>query len=221
MPSFKRREDETDNSWCNLRLKLALDSCDSDNPPIDFENVTPEIFGEYAVGLKKSDGSTPGWSTFNCLRSAIKSLWRDFGHSYDVPTEKQIKLFFKGLKRIVQREREANGDSTKVGKSPLPFSLYQWVAEELLKENSFGHLFTVMSWNLMCRASNAVNIRLKDLGWHADALSVAFTHTKTDQTGKNAAYERNVYANSKKPAMSNLYDSGIGTLLSYHKFWIR
>ena len=63
----------------------------------------------------------------------------------------------------------------------------------------FAHVFSVLCWNLMCRAGNCVNIMLPHMSWCDDSLTISFAHTKTDQMGKKSKEVRHVYANPANP----------------------
>jgi len=59
------------------------------------------------------------------------------------------------------------------GKKPLKFETYRWLSKKfLLQGEAFGHLFTLLSWNLMCRASNTVNIHGTHIEWIEDSLAI-------------------------------------------------
>ena len=85
-----------------------------------------------------------------------------------------------------QREKE--------GKAPMSVELYRrvcrWFVDWGTLDGIFAHTFTILSWNLACRANNTAKIRLKDVEWAStfDAYEIFFAHTKTDQTGEEAKY---------------------------------
>ena len=98
-----------------------------------------------------------------------------------------------------QREKE--------GKAPMSVELYRrvcrWFVDWGTLDGIFAHTFTILSWNLACRANNTAKIRLKDVEWAStfDAYEIFFAHTKMDQTGKEAKYSRHVYANPTEPTV--------------------
>ena len=93
----------------------------------------------------------------------------------------------------------------KEGKAPMSVELYRrvcrWFVDWGTLDGIFAHTFTILSWNLACRANNTAKIRLKDVEWAStfDAYEIFFAHTKTDQTGEEAKYSRHVYANPMEP----------------------
>jgi hypothetical protein len=66
----------------------------------------------------------------------------------------------------------------------------------------FAHVFGALMWNLMCRADNVEHIKLSQLAWDNDALTVYFAHMKNDQEGDQASYLRHLYANPVDAALS-------------------
>ena len=87
-----------------------------------------------------------------------------------------------------------NPQREKEGKAPMSVELYRrvcrWFVDWGTLDGIFAHTFTILSWNLACRANNTAKIRLKDIEWAStfDAYEIFFAHTKTDQTGKEAKY---------------------------------
>ena len=74
----------------------------------------------------------------------------------------ELTTRYRGLKRKTAK-RVASGDGkVKVGKDPIDFNLYQYIALKHLtlknKEYIFSHCFLLICWNLMCRAGNGVSI---------------------------------------------------------------
>lgn len=76
------------------------------------------------------------------------------------------------------------------GKSPLSMELYRMLATCFMADavadnghcdGTFGHLFFVLMWNLMCRAANCDDILLQHIEWKGDAMAIYFGRQKTDQ----------------------------------------
>jgi hypothetical protein len=80
-------------------------------------------------------------------------------------------------------------------------SICKWFLHWSNMQGVFGFCFTVLSWNLACRASNTADICLNEISWATtfDAYEVFFAHTKTDQTGEESKYPRHLYANPLQP----------------------
>ena len=96
-----------------------------------------------------------------------------------------------------QREKE--------GKAPMSVELYccvcRWFVDWGTLDGIFAHTFTILSWNLASCANNTAKIHLKDIEWAStfDAYEIFFTHTKMDQTHKEAKYSQPVYASPTEP----------------------
>jgi len=175
---------------------------DSSNPPLKMNMINASLMEEFVLSVTnlKSDLKS---STLNSYRSAFINMFRDYRITMADATKQEISSFFKGLKR-----RDANNASmgiTKIttGKDPLQFSLYRKISEIMLrsdkKEHIFGRCVLVISWNLMCRVSNSINICFSHLEWIEDALGIYFAHMKNDQMGERPRDARRIYANSDKP----------------------
>ena len=54
---------------------------------------------------------------------------------------------------------------------------------EDLMESIFARTFMIMTWNLVCRATNTCSIHLHHIEWVDDSLCVYFAHMKKDQGG--------------------------------------
>jgi hypothetical protein len=106
----------------------------------------------------------------------------------------------------------------KKGVDPLQFCDFKRLAASFLKssktEDVFSHAFLLLSWNLMCRASNCVGVCLEHIEWQNDALSIWFSHSKCDQSGKRERDPRHVYANPITPEICPILSLGI-YLLSF------
>ncbi len=76
-------------------------------------------------------------------------------------------------------------------------------------EGLFGFCMLTMSWNLLCRVSNAAGICISHLEWREDALGVFFAHMKNDQTGERPRDPRHVYANPLMPDICPILALGI------------
>lgn len=127
----------------------------SDIPPINFTTFKAQDFMLWIVSLRKNNGEKPGKATYDSHRSALFNLFRDFGATYPADTDSEIKNHYLGLKRsTATRIAEGNG-RIKVGKDPLPFTLYRYMGLRLLgsaaSDAIFALVFMIISWCLMCR----------------------------------------------------------------------
>jgi hypothetical protein len=112
----------------------------------------------YIVQLKKGDGSTPGISTMDKIKSSWFNLFRDSKTTLTKEEENEISVFFKGLRRLDDQMRASGEQAVVEGKSPISFGLYKWIAVEFIrKSNTFAHLYLVLTCNLMCRTNNTAS----------------------------------------------------------------
>jgi len=121
-----------------------------------------------------------------------------------VQWQKKLTTFFKGLSRQSAIEKGQGIGRIKEGKDAMQFSLYQCIGKYLLekcvtRESVFTHAWLVLSWNLMCRASNTKMICFAHLDWVGNALAVYFAHMKNDQEGTRPKDPRHIYANPVYP----------------------
>jgi hypothetical protein len=184
------------------KLKVLL-SNDDPIPVVDFEVLKEHHLIMFVLSLKKNDGSTPGFSTFNTHRAGFNHLFRMYREKQPEKMEDELSLYFRSLKkRDVTRAQEGIGriHSTKL---PLPFEVYKVLAGCMLKnsgditsvdsiQNVFGHLFWVLSWNILARSINTASISLRHLDWNGDALQVFICQAKNDQEGDKSEFPKNV-----------------------------
>jgi hypothetical protein len=107
----------------------------------------------------------------------------------------------KGLANTTAKARGTNGDRLQEGKDPMPYIVYMglcnWLVQDDSAESIFAHCFLVLlTWNLMCRSVNTVNVMRQHISWQADSMTIKFARTKNDTQGKRSAKERHLYANS-------------------------
>jgi hypothetical protein len=182
-------------------------------PPVVFEDSTAQDFMVWIASLKTPSGQKPRYSTYNGHRSALFNLFRDYGETMSSILEVELARHFKGLKRMLAQEI-ANGEGAiKIGKDPLPFTLYRFLSKTFLmqrsKEFTFAQCFMVVCWNLMCRSANAFTIKYEHTEWTEDALSVYFAHMKNDQTGERPRDPRHIYPNPLMPEICPILSLGI------------
>jgi hypothetical protein len=97
----------------------------------------------------------------------------------------------------------------------MSLALYRFLNVALLNQslpdsnNVFCHLMLTLSWNLMCRVSNASSICLSHLKWVDDALCVYFAHQKNDRAGEHPRDPRHIYANPVHPEICAILALGM------------
>jgi hypothetical protein len=100
----------------------------------------------------------------------------------------------KGLKRQIAKEKQRGDGRIEVGKEPMKFELYKFLARKFLEmsgsDGIFGWCFLVLSWNLACRSSNTCTLQLKHFRWVEDCFSIYFAHQKNDQGAPRKKMQR-------------------------------
>jgi hypothetical protein len=185
-------------------LELVQSATSLDTVPILFEKVTKEIFLNflrYRANLRGNDFlSKSGAGGF---RSAYRELHKQSGTQFDPNFELELKELYKGLLRGHAAEKQKKGGRLAEGKDPMSFKLYKTLCNLMTKDSSkeavFAHSFLTLTWNLICRSKNTVNIHMNHITWGTDAMIIKFAHTKTDVAGEQNAYSRHIYANPYDP----------------------
>ena len=182
--------------------------------PVLLEKIDAEVISLFVASLKKTDGTAVGSSTHNTTRSSLRDLFRAY-KCMDLAESMNTSLsnFFKGLKRTTAQAQGRGVGKIQVGKTPLDFSLYCFLAARMLRSSSsnyiFAHLYLLLSWNLMCRAANTASICFSHMEWRQDALGIYFAHMKNDQSGERPKDPRHVYSTPLKPEICVLLSLGI------------
>lgn len=202
-----------------FRCKLPGMSNDSDSwpPPLHWERVTAEVIMEWLLCRYEQGSLTK--SQLNTKRSAIHCLFKDYGASQVYASMiHDLSDLSKGLRRKITENRTFSGGEVREGKLPLSFNSYRSIGKALQLEavasnahcdGPFNHLYFVLMWNLMCRASNCSMVKLEHLEWRNDALVIFFSRQKTDQTGDRSKYPRHVYANPLMPEICPILSLGV------------
>jgi len=178
--------------------------------PIYTEKVTVQHLQGFLVSKrKKKTGEILGADSYKSYRSGIAFILKQFDFKVPGDWEEQLGNAVKSMIKRGARDKGQKGKKVKVGKDKLPFDLYLKFGKNLIKTNVFAHAFTTISWNLMCRASNTMNINIKHIEWEGDALQIYFAHSKTDQTGIDGMYPRHIYANPIHPHICPIISLGV------------
>ena len=208
-----------------IKAAISLDAADEHHCPLKYEEIVALDYLQWLTSLRKSSGEKVcGFkisinrqvchSTINSHRSAITFLHKMFmGRGMDDATGTAFAGFFRGIKRRSAKDVAGGAGPVHTGKSPMVFAMYRWLAETMLSlgtvEGLFGFCMLTMSWNLLCRVSNAAGICISHLEWREDALGVFFAHMKNDQTGERPRDPRHVYANPLMPDICPILALGI------------
>ena len=87
-----------------------------------------------------------------------------------------------------------------------------WRQEDGSNESIFGHCFLTLTSNLMmCRSKNTILVQREHIDRSGDAMTIQFTHSKSDREGQDAGNKRHVYADPFMPAICPVLS--IATLL--------
>ena len=205
---------------CDFIKSVLGPPADLSRPPLLWDKLhgTPTtgsgIFVCWILSLNKRNGQRPVYSTLNCHRSALFNLYRDFKQVMPQELEEEVSSHFRGLQNELAQAAQDGETSARVGKEPFSMSMYRFLGLQHLKhgcdsEFIFAHCMLTMSWNLMCRVMNTVEIKLQHLQWSEDALCVVFPKMKNDQTGERPRDPRHVYANPLMPEICPVLSLGI------------
>jgi hypothetical protein len=193
-------------------IECALATAPAD-PPLDFDHVNSQDFMSWIVSMKASDGTYYKATTYGNHRSAFVSLFHDYRKVMSTPLQQDLAQRFSGLKKRIAKQIGSGHGEIKVGKDPLPFSLYVRLGKEMMQRTTrdlvFARTFMILSWNLMSRAANTVSICFSHFEWGEDSLRVYFAHMKNDQSGSRPRDPRHVYANPLAPEICPILAIGM------------
>ena len=165
-----------------------------------YNEISGYVFLIYCATKVREEQSN---DDFGRIISAHKSLYTRFKENIPINMENEISSFRIGNKKIAAKKIQDK--RTQIGKGHLPVELYDEICTKMLTNSDpkfvFARTVMVLCWNLICRISNCVGICFPHINWNADALTITFPRTKTDQEGKLGDYERHVYANPLRPGM--------------------
>lgn len=193
-------------------IKHVLDHQPSIHP-VHFRDLDANVFINWIVTLKKKDGGDPSFASYNSHRSGLFNLYRIYGQEMPSHLSSQLKTDFRGLKRKAALTAAAGETSCKVGKDPMSFGLYRFLSKKMMKGNArelvFARCFFVLTWNLMSRASNTLQICYDHIEFNDDALCIYFAQQKNDQLGEKPRDPRHIYANPLIPEICPMVAIGV------------
>jgi len=181
-----------------------------DYHPIDLAKLEVPTFIAYLLNLTKSDRSAapaaPASSdkkeeqefmkSYGGHRSALTYLFTECDITPSKQFQQRMKQAMSGLKNTAAKCRGEKGSKLGAGKEPLPFDVYRAICKALVKDKdtqaAFAHCFLTITWNLMCRSRNTVNIIIEHMGFSGDSMTVQFAHTKTDRGGTRSFKKRHM-----------------------------
>jgi hypothetical protein len=181
--------------------------------PVQLETFTPKVLIMFLASLKTKKGDKLSKESYSSFRSGLNHLFQLYNITKKPEFESELALYFTGFIHLLMIRNQNSSSCAQTGKEPLRFELYKRMAAQYLRHDKpeyiFPHLFHVITWNLMCRASNATSIQLSHLAWGEDALQIYFIHMKNDQTGERPRDPCHVYANPLNPGICPVLTLGI------------
>ncbi len=185
-------------------VTFQLYTCYPPRPTIVHDAFDKRIVHNWLSTLKGKDGEEMASnSSYNTARSAIRQLFVRYNLRVPDDYQQETASLLAGVKRTNAKRKQAGETKIVEGKSAMSFQLYCMIARELLRcGDVFSHLFLVVSWNLMCRASNTDGLKMQHLEWQGDSLKIFFGMQKNDQDGTRNMDPRHCYANPAIPEIS-------------------
>ena len=117
--------------------------------------------------------------------------------------ETELAAYYLALKRAAATLVASGVGKVKIGKDPLPSTLFKFLCTALLldlsRESIFARTFMILAWNLMSRSKNTFNVHLNHMEWKEDSLQIFFSQMKNDQMAEKPRDPRHVYANPLMP----------------------
>ena len=131
--------------------------------PINLGQLEAKVFLEYLLSISDTKDND-FLRSYGSQRSALTFLFKECRITPTEEFRSTLKSYMKGLKNTAAAARGQKNARLVEGKEPLPFAVYKaiclWMIQEGDAEHIFGHCFLTMTWNLMCRSANTVNVRL-------------------------------------------------------------
>jgi hypothetical protein len=204
-----------ENGICPKKIREKLKTLDPsrDEPPFNLQTFEIQVFTTFLVSLKKTNGQKP--QAIGRYGTSLKFLYSMYDTVMPESFAAILKSRLKALNINAAERIQAGEGSIKEGKDPLPFITYRFICAFTLKDASssqeslFTRTFTILSWNLMCRASNTKRINLHHMEWRGDALVIRFCNTKKDQEGADMKYPRHIYPNPIIPEICPILAIGL------------
>jgi hypothetical protein len=181
-------------------LKKAILEADLKHPPMDMKDFNVVELGKYLNVCADNEGKQRGISALKTPRSAILWMIKLFNLPISQQFKDELGTLWKGFARTNARKVAEGKGELKVGKDHISREDYfKLCALFLSKGMLFGHLATVLGWNLMARVGNVMLLLVDHIRVLGDHLDIHFAHGKTDQEGNLARIPRAVFANPLKP----------------------
>ena len=170
------------------------------------EGFHMDSFLEFCARKKKIDKQTGqpvnlSYSGMSKYRSALKYYFKNANRLISKPDKERLEAYFHGFKRVCAQEKQDGLRKLKEGKEEMPFALYKALAAHFYKEGDIqSATYLILTWNLCCRTNNTEGIKMLHIGWHRDALRIAFGLTKSNQDAERDEW-RLIFANPDEPVI--------------------
>ena len=174
-----------------------------EQPPLTFQELEASLFMVWIASLRKKDGERPSLSTYKSHRAGLFNLFRSYEKTMSRELETELAAYYLALKRAAATLVASGVGKVKIGKDPLPSTLFKFLCTALLldlsRESIFARTFMILAWNLMSRSKNTFNVHLNHMEWKEDSLQMFFSQMKNDQMAEKPRDPRHVYANPLMP----------------------
>ena len=174
--------------------------------PLHFSALPADVVAAWLLSLRKKNGENLT-SALNTHRAGVSSLFKEFNETQTKEYKSQMGDYFQGFRNTLAKRGQEGKVRIKTGKDPFAFPFFKFLVKTILQKNGrsyiFAHTFLLMCWNLMSRATNVFEIRLKNLEW------------ENDQGGERSKHPRAVYANPLNPWICPILSLGIFFLVHH------
>jgi hypothetical protein len=161
-------------------------------------------------GKRRYSEAGPGTSTLGLDRSAIVDLYKQKGVALPLNFEEDMRLFFRGLKRQVTNQRYRGQRRATEGKEAFSFHFFtQFSVHSIQHREPFGHTYSALMWNIMCRTNNVAALLYSNIYWQNDSLLVVLPKLKSDPEGTRDKDAKHLYANPFCPEVCCVLALGI------------
>ncbi len=180
------------------------ENIDNDEKVIKFNEVLPDIIGEYLCERSGQGGGLMRSKAYKNSRSHLSMFFKDHGFRWQDEFAEKVSDLVKGISRVVSLEVQKGHGNIEEGKREMSMEVYKLVNKWLIamggKDAIFARAYLLCTWNLICRTENTSLICHKHFLWRSDAVGIPFAHEKTNQEGDSRKTKpRHCYPNPLDP----------------------
>jgi hypothetical protein len=185
-------------------------------PASRIEDIPVKQLQEYIYQESfQADGMPKSKSTADTYKNSLVFHYRELAAANPaaricMPAELNVALkgFVKGIANIIADKRRSGEYKPTEGRDALDFTMFTEFCEAAVVERRYfqGHLYFVLSWNLICRSDSTAHLAYSCIGWTQDCLRIQIPKSKALQQGANRGenHEFSVYANPFQPQICPL-----------------